>query len=289
MACPASLSGRKPHPLAARIKRLMQADEAVGKIAQGTPLAISKAVELMLLEISYGGIRVAQREGVRTVGARHLAQVPLSAPEFGFLHCLQNQFVGVSSEGLQPEISKRQKRKKQEIDDEDVIGVNGEKSVKHQNNKKSRQNGVKQNQTGIRPKKVPRRKNVAKENNDEQNWNNQNSFSNAVILDQDNRQDDRGYQSLFKAIDNGVPKTNQQTRFSKQQQQSSQNEFQLLKQDQQKTSAQELLQFQMYQPQQFQQQQLAPCFDQLQGVGGLSLPVVSQGGLFDDEDDYDNL
>lgn len=28
---------KKPHPLAARIKRVMQADEEVGKIAQATP------------------------------------------------------------------------------------------------------------------------------------------------------------------------------------------------------------------------------------------------------------
>jgi hypothetical protein len=32
-----SKSARKPHPLAARIKRVMQADDEVGKIAQATP------------------------------------------------------------------------------------------------------------------------------------------------------------------------------------------------------------------------------------------------------------
>jgi hypothetical protein len=37
-ASPSSyIMGKKPHPLAARIKRVMQADDEVGKIAQATP------------------------------------------------------------------------------------------------------------------------------------------------------------------------------------------------------------------------------------------------------------
>jgi hypothetical protein len=32
--------GRKGHPLAARIKKMMQTDEDVGKIAQATPIMI---------------------------------------------------------------------------------------------------------------------------------------------------------------------------------------------------------------------------------------------------------
>lgn len=32
--------GRKGHPLAARIKKIMQTDEDVGKIAQATPIMI---------------------------------------------------------------------------------------------------------------------------------------------------------------------------------------------------------------------------------------------------------
>jgi hypothetical protein len=35
----------KAHPLAARIKKLMQADEDVGKIAQGTPVMIGAVRE----------------------------------------------------------------------------------------------------------------------------------------------------------------------------------------------------------------------------------------------------
>jgi Dr1-associated corepressor len=33
--------GRKQHPLAARIKKMMQADEDVGRIAQASPTLIS--------------------------------------------------------------------------------------------------------------------------------------------------------------------------------------------------------------------------------------------------------
>jgi hypothetical protein len=38
--------GRKGHPLAARIKKIMQADEEVGKIAQATPLMIGEGLGL---------------------------------------------------------------------------------------------------------------------------------------------------------------------------------------------------------------------------------------------------
>ena len=37
--------GRKAHPLAARIKKMMQADEDVGKIAQATPPMIGATLQ----------------------------------------------------------------------------------------------------------------------------------------------------------------------------------------------------------------------------------------------------
>jgi hypothetical protein len=38
----------------ARIKRIMQADEQVGKVAQVTPVAGSKALELFMISLVYG-------------------------------------------------------------------------------------------------------------------------------------------------------------------------------------------------------------------------------------------
>ncbi len=45
-AAPAGAQKRKTHPLAPRIKRLMQTDEDVGKIAQATPHLIGTAYKL---------------------------------------------------------------------------------------------------------------------------------------------------------------------------------------------------------------------------------------------------
>lgn len=44
--------GRKGHPLAARIKKMMQTDEDVGKIAQATPVMIGafRAWRMLLLQ-----------------------------------------------------------------------------------------------------------------------------------------------------------------------------------------------------------------------------------------------
>jgi hypothetical protein len=44
--------GRKGHPLAARIKKIMQTDEDVGKIAQATPIMIGELVLLQCCSVS---------------------------------------------------------------------------------------------------------------------------------------------------------------------------------------------------------------------------------------------
>jgi hypothetical protein len=44
--------GRKGHPLAARIKKIMQTDEDVGKIAQATPIMIGELLLLCSVTVS---------------------------------------------------------------------------------------------------------------------------------------------------------------------------------------------------------------------------------------------
>lgn len=45
---PQSMVGSRQHPLAARIKRLMQTDEDVGKIAQAAPSLLGKSLQMSL-------------------------------------------------------------------------------------------------------------------------------------------------------------------------------------------------------------------------------------------------
>ncbi|KAK7028266.1 CBFD-NFYB-HMF domain-containing protein [Favolaschia claudopus] len=56
----------------ARIKRIMQKDEEVGKVAQATPIVISKALELFLGLIIEEASKVTVERGSKKVEAYHL-------------------------------------------------------------------------------------------------------------------------------------------------------------------------------------------------------------------------
>ncbi|WAQ84521.1 hypothetical protein PtA15_5A91 [Puccinia triticina] len=69
----------------ARIKKIMQADEDVGKVAQATPLLVSKAVEMFMQSLVEAAVEEAQRRGSRKVQAYHLKQAINVTPAFDFL------------------------------------------------------------------------------------------------------------------------------------------------------------------------------------------------------------
>ncbi|KAF8840126.1 histone-fold-containing protein, partial [Paxillus ammoniavirescens] len=56
----------------ARIKKIMQKDEEVGKVAQATPVVISKALELFLALIVEESSKVTVERGAKKVEAYHL-------------------------------------------------------------------------------------------------------------------------------------------------------------------------------------------------------------------------
>ncbi|WFD26312.1 hypothetical protein MNAN1_001291 [Malassezia nana] len=56
----------------ARIKRIMQADEDVGKVAQATPVVISKALELFMQEIVERAAEQTRSTGGKRVSPYHL-------------------------------------------------------------------------------------------------------------------------------------------------------------------------------------------------------------------------
>lgn len=69
----------------ARIKRIMQADEEVGKVAQVTPVAVSKALELFMISLVQGAARVAREKGGKRVTAGCLKRVVEGDEQFDFL------------------------------------------------------------------------------------------------------------------------------------------------------------------------------------------------------------
>ncbi|KZZ89708.1 Histone-fold protein [Moelleriella libera RCEF 2490] len=69
----------------ARIKRIMQADEEVGKVAQQTPIAVGKALELFMIQLVSKGAEVARERGSKRVTAPMLKHVVESDDQWDFL------------------------------------------------------------------------------------------------------------------------------------------------------------------------------------------------------------
>ncbi|KAI1333805.1 hypothetical protein F5Y15DRAFT_325930 [Xylariaceae sp. FL0016] len=69
----------------ARIKRIMQADEEVGKVAQQTPIAVGKALELFMVQLVTKSAEVAKERNSKRITAPMLKQAIDSANEWDFL------------------------------------------------------------------------------------------------------------------------------------------------------------------------------------------------------------
>jgi Dr1-associated corepressor len=69
----------------ARIKRIMQADEEVGKVAQQTPIAVGKALELFMVQLVRKSADVAKEKGSKRVTAAMLKQVVETDDQWDFL------------------------------------------------------------------------------------------------------------------------------------------------------------------------------------------------------------
>jgi histone H3/H4 len=69
----------------ARIKRIMQADEEVGKVAQQTPIAVGKALELFMVQLVRKSAEVAKDKNSKRITAPMLKQAIDSTNEWDFL------------------------------------------------------------------------------------------------------------------------------------------------------------------------------------------------------------
>ncbi|KAH8169762.1 histone-like transcription factor (CBF/NF-Y) and archaeal histone domain-containing protein [Sarocladium implicatum] len=69
----------------ARIKRIMQADEEVGKVAQQTPIAVGKALEMFMVQLVLTSADVAREKGSKRVTAQMLKQVVETDEQWDFL------------------------------------------------------------------------------------------------------------------------------------------------------------------------------------------------------------
>ncbi|KAF5377383.1 hypothetical protein D9757_007984 [Collybiopsis confluens] len=69
----------------ARIKKIMQKDDDVGKVAQATPVVISKALELFLALVVEKAGSVTKERGSKKVEAYHLKHAVETTDTFDFL------------------------------------------------------------------------------------------------------------------------------------------------------------------------------------------------------------
>ncbi|KAI8062558.1 histone-fold-containing protein [Gongronella butleri] len=69
----------------ARIKKIMQLDEDVGKVAQATPILISKALELFMQSLIDQACGEARQRGAKRLTVSHLKKTIDTTEQFDFL------------------------------------------------------------------------------------------------------------------------------------------------------------------------------------------------------------
>jgi len=102
------LDTRFPAP---RIKKIMQADEDVGKIALAVPVLVSKALELFLQDLCDRTYDITIRKGVKTVGSSHLKQCIQTYNVYDFLREVVSKVpdTGTSDAIVDDKLGKRRK------------------------------------------------------------------------------------------------------------------------------------------------------------------------------------
>ncbi|CDR37521.1 CYFA0S01e11430g1_1 [Cyberlindnera fabianii] len=80
-----NLEDIKTHFPAARIKKLMQSDEDIGKVAQATPVVVGRALEFFLASLVDASATEAKQAGIKRVTAQHVKNAIEKNETFDFL------------------------------------------------------------------------------------------------------------------------------------------------------------------------------------------------------------
>lgn len=75
----------KTHFPAARIKKIMQSDDEIGKVAQATPIIVGRALEIFMANLVEASIVEAKRQGVKRISASHIRSAVENSEQFDFL------------------------------------------------------------------------------------------------------------------------------------------------------------------------------------------------------------
>ncbi|KAK9299151.1 hypothetical protein QLX08_007768 [Tetragonisca angustula] len=82
---------------AGRIKKIMQTDEEVGKVAQAVPIIISRTLELFVHSLLTKTMEITNAKNAKTLSPSHMKQCILSESRFDFLKDLVKSLPDVSS------------------------------------------------------------------------------------------------------------------------------------------------------------------------------------------------
>ncbi|KAI9594435.1 histone-fold-containing protein [Syncephalis fuscata] len=77
----------------ARIKKIMQTDEDVGKMSQATPVLISKALELFMQSLIEESCKETRKRMGKRLTPSHLKQCIMHAQSFDFLKELSPKYL----------------------------------------------------------------------------------------------------------------------------------------------------------------------------------------------------
>lgn len=119
----------------------MQADEDIGKVAQATPTAVAKALELFMIALVSKGSLNAKESSSKRVTATHLKNALLSDSQFDFLTEICENVPDEGSGGAKRKKAGEGGTKSEESDaDEEIVGA-GQQKKKGRVRKKKGQSG----------------------------------------------------------------------------------------------------------------------------------------------------
>ncbi|KAJ4771870.1 hypothetical protein LUZ62_038363 [Rhynchospora pubera] len=103
---------------AARIKKIMQADEDVGKIAMAVPVLVSKALEMFLQDLCDRTYSITLQRGMKTMSSQHLKQCVHGFSHYDFLREIVSKVPDMgNTDGGSGEGRSTQRRRTAEEDD----------------------------------------------------------------------------------------------------------------------------------------------------------------------------
>lgn len=109
----------------ARIKRLMQSDEDVGKVAQATPVVVAKALELFMIQLVDATCEKAKEKNAKRISLVHLYNAVWDEERFDFLRdVMRNYEDQINAE------PKRTRGPKKPVDKDAVKGEPGAEGAK---------------------------------------------------------------------------------------------------------------------------------------------------------------